>query len=280
MTSRPIGFSATLLVTLVGGSAYFTGGVSLDTTVTLESTPSTAVLLMSIQNRGDESVFDVRAKASYLPEEIRFAPSTLSPGESLESRQELSLPPGVRSNPGSYPIRVVVSYLDGLSRRRFAPAYGILRTSNQEMDEPITLSVSDLTLNGPSSIEIVVDSEREIPSVGLSIHTNPGVLVEPPEHLVDLSPGSRKLEFSLTNQSIEGGGTNPLVVFAEFDADGFHQTVASHAQLRIPEAGEAGGEIQSSIPLRGYSSIALAIIILGTLLTVRSLVKGKRTKRS
>ena len=161
MTRRAIGFSATLLVTLVGGSAYLSGGVSLDTTVTLESTLSTAVLMVSIQNRGDETVFEVRAKASYLPEEIRFAPSTLSPGESLESRQELSLLPGARSNPGSYPVRVVVSYLDGLSRQRFAPAYGILRTSNQEVNEPITLSVSDLTLKGPSSLEIVVDSERE-----------------------------------------------------------------------------------------------------------------------
>ena len=125
-----------------------------------------------------------------------------------------------------------------------------------------------------------MDSEREIPSVALSIHTNPEVVVEPPEHLVDLSPGTRKLEFTLTNQSIEEEGTNPVIVFAEFDADGFHQTVASHAQLRIPQAVAAGGEIQPSIPLWGYLSIALAIIILGTLLTVRSLVKGKRTKRS
>ncbi|PIS28098.1 hypothetical protein COT42_08945 [Candidatus Saganbacteria bacterium CG08_land_8_20_14_0_20_45_16] len=225
--------------------------ITLQTSVTTKIEASSLKVLVAVENKGDESAYNVQAEIRALGTKVLAKrASEVAINGRYEAYEELNLD---LAKPGEYPLVVVMHYADANQypfsaltcqtfnyRAQSVPAelFGKL-TSDKFWDKGRVfltlknLSESDLTLK----VLLVGPQELNFPG---------------DKTLALAGKGTAKVNFEVGNFSALSGSTYQIFALAEYDQAGRHQTIITQGTVRL---------VQESVFLGLKYSYLVALLI-------------------
>lgn len=258
-----------LLVILALTNTSFASYISLNTTVTAKSDKTNLKILVSAQNKGDESAFNVKAG-------IKAGNKTIL----AASKQELGINQIYSAEAlvgfenqisGQYPLVVTMHYADAnqypfsaLNAQTFnvkvdtlpSDLFGQMGATTIWQDGELALKLKNL---GDSNINasIYLATPRELTSTA-----SPQAISIPAKEQTSIT-------FPVKNFSALNGSAYQVFAVAEYDLNGSHHTTITPGTVRISESKKIFGVDYNAL-------LIIAIILIGAFLVFQFLPKNNK----
>jgi hypothetical protein len=218
------------------------GTVILKSVVTVNKEKQEIEIIIQISNQGDDIASNVHPIAYIEDETFQFEPSDVAHGgmEIFKVKKQSDILPSLKL--GTYPVRILISYMDSSSTLHEIPSVGVLRTANIPINMSIDAQMKSVTIkNNKEIIEVLVENlASEYSRVELELFTSSYISINPESHELLLGPNQQQtVPFKITSKVPTSYKVMPLLLFLKQYDETSHQTKLIESSITVTQASSA-----------------------------------------